>query len=253
MNKIDLQWQVMRHNSLLRKNSQAKRAILSSIFIIAVLALIVLPGIPASGVISKGKHAFLTPARIPESAPPKDQLRSKIQPAKGRFLVASRQLDKSVFAETVILLLDYGLQGATGLIINMPTEIKLSQVFPKVNEFEQLTDKVYLGGPVNRTQMFLLVRSINKPEDSISVFEDIYVSASMKTLMGLAGNMDGKLKFHVYAGYAGWAPGQLDREIMMGSWHVSEGDAETVFHKKPSEIWQKYKRRKSPKLEMISL
>lgn len=253
MNKITLWRQGMGQHSSLRNSSQAPKAIPGSVFIIALLSLIMLPRIPASGIICKGQCSLLAPTRIPEPVPPKDPSRSKIQPAKGRFLVASHQLDKSVFAETVILLLDYGIHGATGLIINMLTEIELSQLFPKINEFEQRKDKVYIGGPVNRTQIYLLVKSGSKPEHSISVFEDIYVSASMKTLKELAGNMDDNVKFHVYVGYAGWGAGQLDREIMMGAWYVFEGNVETVFDKNPSEIWQKFNRRKSPKLERISL
>jgi putative transcriptional regulator len=41
----------------------------------------------------------------------------------------------------------------------------------------------------------------------------------------------------VYAGYAGWAPGQLQREMERGGWHVQPADAETVFEKDPARIW----------------
>jgi len=44
-------------------------------------------------------------------------------------------------------------------------------------------------------------------------------------------------RFRVYASYVGWFPGQLDREVSRGDWHVLRADAETIFSKEPSEIW----------------
>jgi len=56
-------------------------------------------------------------------------------------------------------------------------------------------------------------------------------------------NANEKERFHVYAGYAGWEPGQLIREVPNGNWHVLEADSETLFDMAPSEIWSKLIRR----------
>jgi putative AlgH/UPF0301 family transcriptional regulator len=69
---------------------------------------------------------------------------------------------------------------------------------------------------------------------------------------------DAKEKFHVYAGYSGWSPGQLDKEVSGGAWHILSADEETVFHKTPSKIWPELIRRfssqwvKAPKHNRMS-
>jgi putative transcriptional regulator len=96
---------------------------------------------------------------------------------------------------------------------------------------------VYLGGPVNENQVFLLIRSRTAPKDSLHIFEDIYANASLSELQQLIEGVETDEKFHAYAGYAGWAPGQLDLEVSRGDWHVLQADSRSVFEKKPSDIW----------------
>ncbi len=157
--------------------------------------------------------------------------------SRGKFLVADRNMKDPRFAEAVLLLVDYGPQGAMGLIINRPTEVRLSSIFPKIAELKQRNDIVYIGGPVNVDRMFLLIRSIRKPEDSLNVFGDIYISSSENALRRMIGSAGSGKKFRAYAGYAGWSPQQLDQEVLRGDWHVVQADAKTIFDKKSSEIW----------------
>jgi putative transcriptional regulator len=153
------------------------------------------------------------------------------------FLVASRQLKDPNFLKTVVLLLEYSRSGAMGLVINRPTEVKLSNVLPKMEGLQDLADTLYVGGPVAKKQMLLLVRSGSKPNDSRRVFDDIYVSSSRALLQKMINDGDQGKAFRLYAGHAGWAPGQLDREVKRGGWHVLQADVATVFEKVPSEIW----------------
>jgi putative transcriptional regulator len=64
-------------------------------------------------------------------------------------------------------------------------------------------------------------------------------------------NPEGEERFRVYAGYAGWAPGQLDNEIANGGWYVLGADAETVFDKSASEIWPELIQRSSAQWVML--
>jgi len=168
-----------------------------------------------------------------------------LKPAKGTFLVASRQLLDRNFSQTVVLLVDYQRHGAMGLIINRPLELKLSEAFPEIEELEQRPDTIYLGGPVAKNQLLLLIRTSSPPEGSLQVFADIYLSSSQTVIRRMIKNHKVEERFRLYAGYAGWGPGQLDNEISRGGWHVVRADVETVFDRSASEIWPDLIRRSS--------
>jgi putative transcriptional regulator len=159
--------------------------------------------------------------------------------AKGMFLVASENIRDPLFAKTVILLIDYSYRGAMGLIVNKPTEIKLSKIFPEIKGLEQKLYYVYIGGPVSINHVFLLIQSGSQPEGSVMVFDNIYVSSNKTLLMRTFENLKAEERFRLYAGYAGWASGQLDWEIARGDWHIMRADAEVIFDKAPLDVWQR--------------
>ena len=172
------------------------------------------------------------PKKDPGGPGPREEL------AKGKFLVASRRLRDPNFKETVVLLVEYGLNGAMGLVINRPSPVKLVTVFPDIKELKQRKDTIYAGGPVAVNQMLMLIRSSQVPEESKEITQDVYISSSGKVLERLMKSTANDEKFRLFAGYAGWAPNQLDFERTRGDWHVLKADAETVFAQKPLEIWQ---------------
>ena len=155
--------------------------------------------------------------------------------AKGNFLIASRTLRDPNFIHTVILLLEYGSEGAMGIIINRPTRMELSTMLPEIESLAQRPDTVWLGGPVSRWQMLVLTRAEQEVEGSRNVLEDIYFSASRVVLESL---VDEEAEFRVYAGFAGWSPGQLEQEMTRGGWLILPGDAAMVFDEAPDELWQ---------------
>ncbi len=167
--------------------------------------------------------------------------------SRGKFLVAGREMKDPRFLETVIFLVEYSDQGAVGLVINRPSDARLSRAFPDMEGLKKRMDPLYFGGPVRTDQMLMLVRSAQKPEDSGHVFKDIYVSGSAKLLRRMVDKGESGRGFHVFAGYAGWSPRQLDREVALGGWHVMNADAETIFEKEPSQIWPELIRRSSLK------
>jgi len=166
--------------------------------------------------------------------------------SKGKFLVASRQLTDPRFTEAVILLIQHDSNGTVGLIVNRPTKLKLADLVPDIKEQPGREHVTYIGGPVGINQVFLLIRSQNKPEESERIFDDIYVSVSRSVLEQLIKKPAGKETFRAYAGYAGWGAGQLEREVLMGGWQVTGADAETIFKKPSSEIWQDLNRENEP-------
>jgi len=206
---------------------------LAGIALATVFLLTAGAGLPSLG---RAESQFL-PFRIPIIFDFSDQSRPMVKPSKGRFLIASRQLVDPHFAETVVLLIEYDQHGAMGIIINRPTELKLSAVLPEIDVLRERPDTIYLGGPVAKNQLLLLIRTSSPPEGSRLVFEDIHVSSSQAVIQRMIKNPEGEERFRVYAGYAGWAPGQLDSEIASGGWHILTADAEIVFDKSAPEIW----------------
>ena len=158
--------------------------------------------------------------------------------AKGKFLVAAKQLYDPNFSETVILLTSYDWHSAMGLVINRPSDIKLAKVLPDIKGIRRYNDTIYIGGPVERDSMVMIIRSNSQYADTLKVSGDIYVSMSMKVLQRLVKNAENGEQFRVYAGYSGWASGQLEHEVDRGDWLIIDADAETVFDKDSTLIWQ---------------
>ena len=189
--------------------------------------------------------AQLWDAAIPKDDPVVPDTREAL--AKGKFLVASRRLNDPNFSQTVVLLIEYGPDGAMGLVINRPSTIKLSTVFPDVNELKQRKDTVYVGGPVSVNQMQMLIRPPRAPAASVPVIKNIYLSSSWEVLERLIKKATAEEQFRLFAGYAGWAPNQLDFERNRGDWHVIEADADSVFAHDPKALWLELIRRASVK------
>jgi len=158
--------------------------------------------------------------------------------AKGRFLVAARQLQDPNFSETVVLLIEYGENGAIGLIVNRPSDAELRAVLPDMEGLRKREDVLFIGGPVARSRISVLIRSKRAPQGATKVFDETYFSLSKETLRRLVDAPRAGERFRLYAGYAGWAPGQLDAEVARGDWKVLPGDAAEIFENEPSEVWR---------------
>lgn len=156
--------------------------------------------------------------------------------AKGKFLVASRELRDPNFAETVILLVDYDERGALGVIVNRPSEVRLTEALPEVKELRRRKDTIFLGGPVARDRMVVLLRAAKAPPQSVLVFDQVYATGSLDALRGSVERNDG---VRAYAGYAGWGPRQLDAEVARGDWLIGPADSKAIFEEHPNGVWRK--------------
>jgi len=159
------------------------------------------------------------------------------EPARGKFLIAGPEMRDPNFSETVVLLLEYDETGALGLIINWPTEMPADNVLPDVEGLAENPHQVFIGGPVQRGQITLLVQADEAPGDARHVFADIYFSGSGKLLRQLASETDSDKQFRLYLGFAGWGAGQLDAELARGGWRVLPGEAPIVFDPSPETVW----------------
>ena len=165
--------------------------------------------------------------------------------SKGKLLVAMPMLRDPNFCQAVVLLCDYGPQGAMGIILNRPTEILVSALvhnLPKVEHSERLYD----GGPVSKNGMLVLCRGhadLEKQEGEI--IEGILLTKNFEPFKQAEGAQPFS-EMRCYLGYAGWAPGQLEAEIKSGAWISYPADTTLVFDADPLVLWPQMMRRLGP-------
>ena len=152
-------------------------------------------------------------------------------------LVARAELPDSNFRDAVVLVLNNVGPAPGGVIINRPTRIPVSRLFPDVESLQQLDDKVYFGGPVQIRFLSFLFRAATPPEDAIRVVDDVYISASRPLLTKLLARDKPMEGLRIFIGYSGWAPGQLEGEIVRGDWTLKPADASTIFDRKSERVW----------------
>jgi putative transcriptional regulator len=157
--------------------------------------------------------------------------------ANAIFLVARRGMTDPNFSETVVLVTQPPSGRPTGVIINRPLEEPLSNVFPDQPSLKGRKDVLYFGGPVAPQGLVFLVRSAKPPEGAMRLLRDVFFTSDIELIEALFKRKDPLNGLRVYAGYAGWGPDQLHKEIARGSWHVVPADAATVFDKDPAGIW----------------
>ncbi len=160
-------------------------------------------------------------------------------PARGKFLIASRQLVEPTFARRVVLLLDHDArQGGIGLVINRPTGVSLTRVVRGLEGLVDRGERIRSGGPVERNRVFMLMRAEHRPPGTEQILADTFGSSTLDPLRALVASGEVEsVRFVVYAGYSGWAPGQLEAEIERGDWHVAPGRSEHLFDIDPAEVW----------------
>lgn len=168
------------------------------------------------------------------------QPHSRIQQlAPGKFLVAGRELGDPNFAETVVLLVQYGEAGAMGLVVNRPTRLPVSRVLREFRGAGARSDAAYSGGPVAPGGVLAMIRSRSKPEEARHVFADVYLVSSKAQLQGALAAESGPERLRVYLGYAGWAPEQLENEVELGAWQIVRAEAAMVFDPQPETLWRR--------------
>ncbi len=163
----------------------------------------------------------------------------------GIFLVAKPRLQDPNFSKTVVLVTQHRADEPMGVIINRPTPFALNELFPENPNLITRGDPVYFGGPVSPLTLVFVFHAAERPKEALPVLDDVYMSVSPGLLSELISRPRFPERLKVYAGYAGWAPGQLQNEIRRGDWYVINADAETLFRMEPKNIWPELVKRAS--------
>jgi putative transcriptional regulator len=153
------------------------------------------------------------------------------------LLIARGDLEDPNFADSVVLVMNNIGSAPVGIIINRPTEITVSKLFPDLVRAERLRDKIYFGGPVDLDTVWFLFRAPKRPEHSIPILDGVYLSASRDLLFQLLRRDDPMAGLRIFVGHSGWGPGQLEAELGNGDWTLEHAEAERIFHGKPEHPW----------------
>lgn len=158
--------------------------------------------------------------------------------ARGLLLVAHPNLTDPNFQQTVVLICEHGAQGTLGIILNRPTAVLLSEALPNVSVLKGTSYVLFAGGPVRPEAVLMLFRVVEAPDRLREVLAHVYLGSSRDVLERVITKPNPTETFRAYAGYAGWAPGQLEFEMAMGSWALIEADPSSIFDKAPETLWE---------------
>ncbi len=145
----------------------------------------------------------------------------------GITLKSTAALKDTIFADAVIFLTEYNEGGAVGFIINRPfnrslnelQEFKWSPAFP-----------LFEGGPVDHEHVFFLHRRPDIIQDGTPVGDGVFWSGNFRQAVnGINNKMLSSTDIKIFVGYCGWDTGELEAEIVEGSWIVTQRTGESVF------------------------
>lgn len=163
--------------------------------------------------------------------------RNKILPQKGGLLLSEPYLADPNFERTAILLTEHNEEGTVGFILNKPSDSQVSEVMEDLKEFDA---RIFIGGPVEQDTLHYVHR-ISTLADSIELSAGLYWGGNFEQLLGLVETHQVNatdIKF--FLGYSGWSPGQLDDELKIDSWIVSDQvTEELIFETEPEMMWKK--------------
>ena len=159
------------------------------------------------------------------------------KPLTAILLVAHGQLPDPNFDGATVLVMNDIANGPLGLIVNRPTRITVSQLFPDVRGGGRGDDKVYFGGPVDLETVSFLFRADAPPEHGVQVLDGLYLSQDRELLRELLQKPMSKPALRIFIGYAGWTPDQLENEIARGDWTLAPASSARIFDATPEHAW----------------
>jgi putative transcriptional regulator len=159
------------------------------------------------------------------------------KPMTAIFLVARAELPDPNFADSVVLVMNNLGAGPVGLIINRPTKIPVSELFPDLKQLAPLHDKIYFGGPVEIRTVWFLFRALKQPEHALQACDGVYLSADKELLLRLLHRDKPMEGLRIFIGHSGWTPEQLQNEVSRGDWTLKHAESDAVFHGQTEHPW----------------
>lgn len=169
---------------------------------------------------------------------------------RGKLIIAGPTLLDPNFARTVVLIAEHTQEGAMGLVLNRPAETLVDEAVPDLGWMATDDERVWVGGPVAETAVIVLAEWA-RPE---------LAGALVEADLGFVGaeadgpdQLDGAIRrARVFAGHAGWGPGQLEEELAGESWIVEPPRREEIFTADPDALWSAVLRRKGSRFAVLA-
>lgn len=157
---------------------------------------------------------------------------------QAKLLIASRHLLDPNFTHAVVLMVRHDEEGALGLVLNRPSDHTIGEVWTEVLELP--TDNpspIYIGGPCAGQLMAL---HKNPRCVDLEIADGLYLATQTEYLESLVAQ--DSTPFRIFSGYSGWAGGQLEDELEVGSWLISDAPEQAIFGD-TDELWKSISRR----------
>jgi putative transcriptional regulator len=156
---------------------------------------------------------------------------------KGKLLLDGGDLTGSFFHRSVVLICDHSPEGAFGLVLNRSSGSRVGELVVANLPVILKDSPLFLGGPVQPTALSF-IHSDNFIPDA-NVFPNLSMGHSLDELVEVGESFSNSKKVKMFAGYAGWSPGQLESEMKRKSWLTFPASLELVFETPPDQLWQK--------------
>ncbi len=168
---------------------------------------------------------------------------------RSQLLVASPQLGDPNFARTVVLITEHNADGAMGVVLNRPADTTVADAAPELERLVAPGAEVYVGGPVQPSWVIVLAEFGEPVENSVPVFGPVAFVGAGSDLDELTGTIG---RARVFAGFAGWATGQLESELERGDWFLEPARPDDVFSSAPEDLWSEVLERKGGEYALVA-
>ena len=171
---------------------------------------------------------------------------------RGKLLVATPDLEDPNFFRTVVLMLEHTDEGALGVVLNRPTAAELTEPLPAWAPMAAEPAVVFAGGPVQPEAAIGLGRRAADADEAdgfAALFGDLGTVDLERLPDAVVPAVD---RVRVFAGYAGWGPGQLEAELAQNGWFVVDFQPTDAWWDEPASMWREVLRRQRGELQMFA-
>ena len=168
---------------------------------------------------------------------------------RGQLLVAAPTLLDPNFQRTVVLIAEHGDDGAMGVVLNRPGELEVADAAPVLSDLVEPGAVVHVGGPVQPTGVVIVGQFLDPEQAAVQVFDDVGFVAGDPDFDELGTELR---RARVFAGLAGWSPGQLESEIEREDWILEPAIDEDVFTDDPDGLWSTVLERKGGSFTLLA-